>query len=123
MVPPQFCEKSYHLKISALNRTSLSELDAYQLQIIQVVGFVLTFLSFLPYPASVKQLNQAIQYFSKAFNLCQVCPTPALFSDICQGLSFCLGRSAPELTTYYLNLSMSVTLRHQAVTRTGKRIK
>ena len=122
MVPPQFCEKSYHLKISALNRTSASEL-AYQLQIVQVVGFVLTFLSFLPYLASVKQLNQAIQYFSEAFNLCQACPPPALFSDICQGLAFCLGRSAPELTTYYLNLSMSVTLRHQAVTRTGKRIK
>ncbi|RMX47888.1 hypothetical protein pdam_00010648, partial [Pocillopora damicornis] len=73
--------------------------------------------------ASGKQLDQAIQYFSEAFNLCQACPPPALFSDICQGLAFCLGRSAPELATYYLNLSMSVTLRHQAVTRTGKRIK
>ena len=70
-----------------------------------------------------KWLDQAILHFNEAFELCQACPPAALFSRICQGLAFCHGRSAPGLSMYYLNMSTSVTLRHQAVTRTGKRIR
>jgi len=70
-----------------------------------------------------KWLNQAILYLNEAFDLCQACPPPTLFANICQGLAFCHGRSEPQLSMYYLNLSSSVTLRHQAQTSTGKRIK
>ena len=72
---------------------------------------------------AAKWITQTIHYWNEAFDLCHVCPPPVLFSDICRGLAFCHGRSAPQLSMYYLNLASSITLRHQAVTSTGKRIK
>ncbi|XP_068670254.1 separin-like isoform X2 [Montipora foliosa] len=68
-------------------------------------------------------LDQVIKHWKEAFDLCTACPPASQFSDICKGLAFCLGRAAAGCAMYYLNLSMSVTLRHQALTSTGKRIK
>lgn len=67
--------------------------------------------------------NQVTGYWKEAFDLCIAFPPSSLFPDICKGLAFSLARTAPGHAMHYLNWSMSVTLMHQALTSSGKRIK
>lgn len=116
------CIKPRCCTLNLLLFQSASAQLLYYLIIANTIDNEFTFLLLVLWLAP-KWLDQAILYFNEAFELCQACPPAALFSRICQGLAFCHGRSAPGLSMYYLNMSTSVTLRHQAVTRTGKRIR
>ncbi|KXJ28212.1 uncharacterized protein LOC110254628 [Exaiptasia diaphana] len=65
----------------------------------------------------------AIDTFIKAFNLCSCWPNPQLFSQLCQSLAFCYGYSEPTKTAYYLDLSLGITLRHEAAYTTRTKIR
>lgn len=69
------------------------------------------------------ELELSMIMFTKALDLCCWLPQPQLFSQLCQCLSLCYGRTYVDKAVHYLNLSLGVTLRYEAANSSRKKIR